>query len=116
VRIEGEVSEEMLRVARAVDSIYIEELRGAKLYNSVWQAGATITRSEHTVSKGDDGGSGRVVALWAVWSVNGFTARCAQLPYDFLSRVSKHITNEVREVGAVVYRISDKPPTTIEWG
>jgi GMP synthase (glutamine-hydrolysing) len=116
VRIEGEVSNEMLKTARAVDSIYIEELRKAKLYGTVWQAGATVTRSEHTVSKGDDAGMGHVVALWAVWSVNGFTARFAHLPYEFLEHVSKRITNEVREVGAVVYRISDKPPATIEWG
>jgi GMP synthase (glutamine-hydrolysing) len=116
VRIEGEVTAEMLKIARAVDLIYIEELRSADLYSSVWQAGATVTRSEHTVSKGDDAGMGHVVALWAVWSVNGFTARFAQLPYDFLDKVSRRITNEVREVGAVVYRISDKPPTTIEWG
>jgi GMP synthase (glutamine-hydrolysing) len=116
VRIEGEVTAEMLKIARTVDSIYIEELRRANLYNSVWQAGATVTRSEHTVSKGDDAGTGHVLALWAVWSVNGFTARFAHLPYDFLSHVSQRITNEVREVGAVVYRISDKPPATIEWG
>jgi GMP synthase (glutamine-hydrolysing) B subunit len=116
VRIEGEVTEEMLKTARAVDSIYIEELRKARIYNSLWQAGATVTHSEHTVSKGDDAGLGHVVALWAVWSVNGFTARFAHLPYEFLETVSKRITNEVREVGAVVYRISDKPPATIEWG
>ncbi len=116
VRIEGEVTAENLRVARAIDGIYIEELRAADLYKTVWQAGATLTRSEHTVSKGDDAGLGHVVALWAVWSVNGFTARFAQLPYDFLDKVSRRITNEVREVGAVVYRISDKPPATIEWG
>ncbi len=116
VRIEGEVNAETLRVARAVDGIYIEELRAAKLYETVWQAGATLTRSEHTVSKGDDAGVGHVVALWAVWSVNGFTARFARLPYDFLDRVSRRITNEIREVGSVVYRISDKPPATIEWG
>ncbi|HEY4517214.1 MAG TPA: glutamine-hydrolyzing GMP synthase [Candidatus Paceibacterota bacterium] len=116
VRIEGEVSAERLRIARSVDGIYIEELRKADLYDTVWQAGATLTCSEHTESKGDDAGMGHVVALWAVWSVNGFTARFAQLPYDFLVRVSRRITNEVREVGAVVYRISDKPPATIEWG
>ena len=116
VRIEGEVTVESLRVARAVDGMYIEELRKAGLYKTVWQAGATITHSMHTVSKGDDAGLGAVVALWAVWSVNGFTARFAQLPYDFLDRVSRRITNEVREVGSVVYRISDKPPSTIEWG
>lgn len=116
VRIEGEVTSENLRVARAVDGIYIEELRAADLYKTVWQAGASVTHSTHTISKGDDAGAGRVVALWAVWSVNGFTARFAQFPYDFLARVSRRITNEVREVGAVVYRVSDKPPSTIEWG
>ncbi len=116
VRIEGEVNAESLKIARAVDGIYIEELRKADLYKTVWQAGATVTRSEHTVSKGDDAGMGTVVALWAVWSVNGFTARFAQLPYEFLEIAARRITNEVREVGAVVYRISDKPPATIEWG
>ncbi|MEN9413423.1 MAG: hypothetical protein RLZZ342_510 [Candidatus Parcubacteria bacterium] len=116
VRIEGEVTAETLSTARAIDGIYIEELRKAKLYNSVWQAGATLTRSEHTATKGDDAGMGHVVALWAVWSVNGFTARWAQLPYEFLEVVSRRITNEVRSVAAVVYRISDKPPATIEWG
>lgn len=116
VRIEGEVTAETLRVARACDGIYIEELRKADLYNSVWQAGATLTHSMHTESKGDGAGLGRVLALWAVWSVNGFTARFAQLPYEFLDKVSRRITNEVREIGAVVYRVSDKPPSTIEWG
>src|SRR3989344_3746731 len=116
VRIEGEVTDKSLRVARAIDGIYVEELRAADLYKTVWQAGATLTHSMHTESKGDGAGLGRVVALWAVWSVNGFTARFAQLPYDFLEKVSRRITNEVREVGAVVYRISDKPPATIEWG
>lgn len=116
VRIEGEVNAETLSIARAVDGIYIDELRKADLYKTVWQAGATLTRSAHTVSKGDDAGMGYVVALWAVWSVNGFTARFAQLPYEFLENVSRRITNEVRDVGAVVYRISDKPPATIEWG
>ena len=116
VRIEGEVNADTLRIARAVDGIYIEELRRSDLYKTIWQAGATLTCSEHTVSKGDDAGVGRVVALWAAWSVNGFTTRFAQLPFDFLDNVSRRITNEVREVGAVVYRISDKPPATIEWG
>jgi len=116
VRIEGEVTAESLRIARAVDGIYIEELRAADLYETVWQAGATVTHSMHTFTKGDDAGTGHVVALWAVTSVNGFTARFAQLPYEFLDHVSRRITNEIREVGAVVYRISDKPPATIEWG
>ncbi len=116
VRIEGEVTAENLMIARKVDGIYIEELRQAKLYGNVWQAGAVVTHSITTVSKGDESGTGLVVALWAVWSVNGFTAQAAELPYDFLKTAAQRITNEVREVGAVVYRVSDKPPATIEWG
>ena len=116
VRIEGEVTAERLTIARAVDGIYMEELRRADLYKTVWQAGAVVTQSHHTATKGDDAADGYVIALWAVWSVNGFTARYAHLPYEFLDRVSRRITNEVREVSAVVYRISDKPPATIEWG
>jgi GMP synthase (glutamine-hydrolysing) len=116
VRIEGEVTAANLQMARHIDGIYVEELRAWGLYETVWQAGAVVTHSVTTGSKGDDAASGVIVALWAVWSVNGFTAQWAELPYDFLRVVSRRITNEVPEVGAVVYRISDKPPTTIEWG
>ncbi len=116
VRIEGEITKEKLRIARDADNIYIEELYRAGLYQSIWQAGAVVTQSVTTCTKGDEAVSGAVIALWAVWSVNGFTAQCAELPYDFLKKVSKRMTNEIREVGAVVYRLSDKPPTTIEWG
>lgn len=116
VRIEGEVTAERLQIARKIDGIYIEELRKADIYNTVWQAGAVVTHSVTTATKGDSAASGLIIALWAVWSVNGFTARWAELPAEFLRGVSQRITNEVPEVGAVVYRISDKPPTTIEWG
>lgn len=116
VRIEGEITKEKLATARKADGIFIEEMRNQGLYNETWQAGAVVTASNTTATKGDDAAEGHVVALWAVWSVNGFTARAAELPYDFLKHVSRRITNEIKEVGAVVYRISDKPPTTIEWG
>lgn len=122
VRIEGEVNALSLAVARKVDGIYVEELRKWKddsagnLYNSVWQAGAVVTNSIATCTKGDGAVSGAVVCLWAVWSVDGFTARFARLPYEFLDHVSRRITNEVSEVGSVTFRISDKPPATIEWG
>ncbi len=116
VRTEGEITKEKLLAARRADQIYIEELRNWALYETVWQAGAVVTNSVTTCTKGDDAAEGYVVALWAVWSVNGFTARAAELPYDFLSHVSRRLTNEVREIGAVVYRVSDKPPVTIEWG
>ena len=116
VRVEGEVTADKLRIARQADEIYIEELRRWELYDSVWQAGAVVTQSVTTCTKGDDAASGLIVALWAVWSVDGFTARAAELPWAFLKRVAQRLTNEIREVGAVVYRVSDKPPTTIEWG
>lgn len=116
VRIEGEVTEEKLAMARKLDGIYVEELRKAGLYHSVWQAGVVVTDSVHTVTKGDDAGNGIVVAIWAVWSVNGFTAQAAALPDAFLRRIARRVGNEVRGVGAVTYRISDKPFSTIEWG
>ncbi len=116
VRIEGEITAAKLRIARQIDEIYIRELRERNLYEVVWQAGAVVTQSITTCTKGDDAVSGYAVALWAVWSVNGFTAQAAELPWDFVKRVSQRITNEVREVGAVVYGTSDNPPATIEWG
>jgi GMP synthase (glutamine-hydrolysing) len=116
VRIEGEITAEKLSMARKIDGIYIEELRRAGLYESTWQAGAVVTQSLHTYTKGDDAGSGPVIMLWAVWSVDGFTAQAAELPHDFLKHVSRRIGNEVPGVGAVVYRISDKPFSTIEAG
>jgi len=116
VRIEGEINADNLIIARQIDGIYIEELRKENLYHSVWQAGAVVTRSIVTCGKSDGAVEGIVVALWAVWSTNGFTASAAELPFDFIKHVSRRITNEVREVGTVVYRCSDKPPTTIEWG
>jgi len=116
VRIEGEVTREKLAIGHKADDIYIEELRKWNLYESVWQAGPVVTASRCTCTKGDDAAEGWVIAIWAVWSVNGFTARPARLPYEFLELVADRITNEIREAGAVVYRISGKPPATIEWG
>lgn len=116
LRIIGEVTREKLAIARAIDGIYIEELRTWELYEAVWQAGAVVTDITTTTSKGDDAGEGLVVLLWAVTSVDGFTADWARLDYDFLDKVSKRITNEVPEAGSVTYRISGKPPSTIEMG
>ena len=116
VRIENEITAEKLAIERQVDGIYIEEMRNWNLYDSIWQAGVFLQNSWTTCTKGDDAGSGYVVELFAVWSVNGFTAESAEVRWDFLKHVSRRITNEVSEVGGVVYRISDKPPMTIERG
>lgn len=116
VRIEGEVTPEKLAIARQADQIFISELRKWKLYETVWQAGAVVTASQTTCTKGDEDFQGVVVALWAVWSVNGFTAKRAHLPEDFLDRLDQRICNEIPAVGATVLRITGKPPATIEWG
>jgi GMP synthase (glutamine-hydrolysing) len=116
VRIEGEIDATKLGIVDLADGIYISELRNWDLYDKVWQAGAVLTNSVTTCTKGDDATSGYVVALWAVWSVNGFTAQPANLPWDFLIHVATRMTNEIKEVGRVVYNISGKPPATIEWG
>ncbi|MDO8529965.1 MAG: glutamine-hydrolyzing GMP synthase [bacterium] len=115
VRIEGEVTREKLRIARALDGIFMEELHRADLYQKVWQAGVTVLNSRATCTKGDDASMGWVVCPWAFWSVNGFTAQAVEIPWDFMKRVSRRMTNEVREVGRVVFNATDKPPATIEW-
>ena len=116
VRIEDEITADKLRIARAADKILIEELRRWGFYDKVWQAGAFISKSEHTCTKGDDATRGLTVFWWAVWSVNGFTAQAADLPYDFRQLIARRMGNEIREVGSVNYRDSCKPPSTIECG
>lgn len=116
VRIEGIITRKKLAIAREADRIFIEELRCWKLYETIWQAGVVVTKSITTCTKGDDANQGYVLAIWAVWSVNGFTARPVRLPWDFIDRVTQRLCNEIRECGAVVYRTSPKPPSTIEWG
>ncbi|MDO8590181.1 MAG: hypothetical protein Q7R69_02815 [bacterium] len=116
VRIEGEVTREKLAMESQLDGIYIEELRSTGLYPLVWQAGAVVTQSVHTTTKGDDAGSGPVIAYWAVSSVNGFTAQAMELPFEFHKRFVRRAGNEVPGIGAMVYRTSDKPFSTIEWG
>jgi GMP synthase (glutamine-hydrolysing) len=114
IRIEGEVTDEKLAIARAVDGIFLEELRSAGLYEKIWQAGARVTISEHTTTKGDDAGVGCVIQCFAISSVNGFTARPYPLTWDVMERVADRMGNEIKEVGATDIRISGKPYSTIE--
>ncbi len=116
VRIEGEITREKLVMARQLDEIYIEELRRAGQYERVWQAGVVVTQSQHTFTKGDDAGSGPVIAYWAVNSVNGFTAHAARLPDEVHDRIVRRFGNEVHGIGSIAYRMSNKPFSTIEWG
>ncbi len=115
VRCLGEVTEEKLRVLRAADKIYIDEIRAQGLYDKIWQAGAILVPVGTVGVMGDGRTYEFPIALRAVTSQDGMTADWFRFPLDFLATVSNRIVNEVRGVNRVVYDISTKPPATIEW-
>ena len=115
IRCLGEITSEKLRVLREADAIFIEELRSAGLYDQVWQALCVILPVKTVGVMGDERTYENVIALRAVESRDGMTADWAKLPADFLGSVSNRIINEVRGCNRVVYDISSKPPSTIEW-
>ncbi|HVQ37541.1 MAG TPA: glutamine-hydrolyzing GMP synthase [Pyrinomonadaceae bacterium] len=115
VRIIGEVTAERVRLLQAADRILDEELRAANLYDSVWQAFPVLLPVSTVGVMGDERTYEKVIAIRAVTSVDGMTADWARLPHDLLARVSSRIISEVRGVNRVVYDISSKPPSTIEW-
>ncbi|MDE2109250.1 MAG: glutamine-hydrolyzing GMP synthase, partial [Gammaproteobacteria bacterium] len=115
VRILGEVKKEYADLLRRADSIYIEELRSAGLYDQVSQAFAVFLPVRSVGVMGDGRRYDYVVALRAVETVDFMSARWARLPYVFLERVSRRIVNEVPGISRVVYDVTGKPPATIEW-
>lgn len=115
VRIIGEVTVERVRLLQAADRILDEELRLAELYSSVWQAFPVLLPISTVGVMGDERTYEKVVAIRAVTSVDGMTADWARLPHDLLARVSSRIISEIRGINRVVYDISSKPPSTIEW-
>ena len=115
VRIIGEVNRERLGILRQADAIFIEELRSSGMYDRVWQAFAVLLPMRTVGVMGDERTYDQVICLRAVAAEDAMTADWAQLPYDLLGRVSNRIINEVRGVNRVVYDISSKPPSTIEW-
>ena len=115
VRIIGEVTEERVRLLQAADRILDEELRLAELYNSVWQAFPVLLPISTVGVMGDERTYEKVVAIRAVTSVDGMTADWARLPHELLAKASSRIISEVRGINRVVYDISSKPPSTIEW-
>jgi len=115
VRVIGEVTRERLEILRQADAIFIDELRSAGMYDQVWQAFAVLLPTRTVGVMGDERTYDQVIALRSVTAEDAMTADWAQLPYDLLGRVSSRIINEVRGVNRVVYDISSKPPSTIEW-
>jgi GMP synthase (glutamine-hydrolysing) len=115
VRIIGEIDGENLKLLRAADRIVEEELKQANLYESVWQAFPVLLPVSTVGVMGDFRTYERVVAVRAVTSVDGMTADWARLPHDVLGRISSRLVSEVRGINRVVYDISSKPPSTIEW-
>lgn len=115
IRILGDITPKKVELLQEVDNIFIQGLKDYDLYNKVWQAGAILLPVNSVGVMGDERTYEQVVALRAVGSTDGMTADWSHLPYDFLSKISNKIINQVRGINRVVYDISSKPPATIEW-
>jgi GMP synthase (glutamine-hydrolysing) len=115
IRIPGEVTREKCEILRKADSIYLEEIRNAGLYDAIWQAFAVLLPVRTVGVMGDYRTYDYVCALRAVTSVDGMTADIYPFAPDFLSRVATRIVNEVQGINRVVYDYTSKPPGTIEW-
>ena len=115
IRCIGELSKEKLEILREADAIVIEEIRKAGLYREIWQSFAVLLPVKTVGVMGDARTYEFTVALRAVNSLDGMTADWVKLPYELLGSISSRIINEVKGVNRVVYDISQKPPSTIEW-
>ena len=115
IRILGDITPEKVRILQEVDDIYMSLMREWGLYDKIWQAGVILLPIQSVGVMGDERTYENTVALRAVTSTDAMTADWAQLPYEFLAKVSNEIINKVKGVNRVVYDISSKPPATIEW-
>ena len=115
VRCIGEITRPRLEILKDADAIFREEIAKAGLQREINQYFAVITDMRSVGVMGDERTYENTVALRAVTSTDAMTADWAQLPYEFLAKVSNEIINKVKGVNRVVYDISSKPPATIEW-
>ncbi len=115
IRIPGDITREKLDILRKADSVYLDEIRKAGLYDDIWQAFAVLLPVRTVGVMGDGRTYDYVCALRAVTSTDGMTADYYPFSHEFLGRVSTRIINEVRGINRIVYDITSKPPGTIEW-
>jgi GMP synthase (glutamine-hydrolysing) len=115
IRIIGAVTRKRLAVLKEVDAVLLEEIRSAGYYKKLWQSFAVLLPLKSVGIMGDSRTYENIVAIRAVTSKDAMTADWAKLPHRLLGRISNRIINEVRGVNRVVYDISSKPPSTIEW-
>jgi GMP synthase (glutamine-hydrolysing) len=115
IRIIGEVNKERLEILRAADEIVMSEIERSDVLDQVWQAFAVLLPVKTVGVMGDERTYENVIALRVVGSQDGMTADWVRLPYKILEHLSNRIINEVKGVNRVVYDISSKPPSTIEW-
>jgi GMP synthase (glutamine-hydrolysing) len=115
VRVLGEITNERLNLLREADAIFVDEIKKASLYRSIWQGFVVLLPVRSVGVMGDGRTYEYTVAIRAVISVDGMTADWFRMPHEVLATISSRITNEVRGINRVVYDISSKPPATIEW-
>ena len=115
IRIPGEITSEKLDLLRKADTIYLDEIRKAGLYDVIWQAFAVLLPVRTVGVMGDERSYDYALALRAVTSTDGMTADYYPFEHSFLGRVANRIINEVRGINRVTYDITSKPPGTIEW-
>jgi GMP synthase (glutamine-hydrolysing) len=115
IRIPGEVTPERVAILQKADAIYLDEIRKAGLYDSIWQAFAVLLPVRTVGVMGDARTYDEVCALRAVTSTDGMTADFFEFPWEVLGRAATRIINEVKGVNRVVYDVTSKPPGTIEW-
>jgi GMP synthase (glutamine-hydrolysing) len=115
VRILGEITEDRLRLLRRADAVVAEEIKRDGWYTKLWQSFAVLLPVQSVGVMGDERTFQEVISVRIVESLDGMTADWARIPYDVLASISSRIVNEVKGVNRVVYDISSKPPSTIEW-
>ncbi|TCO68519.1 glutamine-hydrolyzing GMP synthase [Marinisporobacter balticus] len=115
IRVLGEITEDKLHIVRESDAILRDEIRKANLHREIWQYFTALPNIKSVGVMGDERTYSHTVALRAVTSSDGMTSDWARIPYEVLEKISNRIVNEVDNVNRIVYDITSKPPSTIEW-